>query len=310
MSGAEPVFLLPGEMNYSREPRRIATLLGSCVAVVLYDPVHRWGGMNHYLLPDGGIAGTSPGKAGDKAISMLLRLAQLAGSKPGELQASILGGGQVAAQLSSTMSAGMGEIGLRNISAAQQALAAAQIRVVRTVVGGVCGRRIQFQSDSGQLDIRDIPVSAAATQAARLQHRTTRVLIVDDSATVRGVLRQVISGVPDLEVCGEAADPFEARERIMECEPDVICLDIIMPHLDGLSFLRRLMSFRPIPTVIISTIAKAGSDMARRLHEAGAVSIIDKEQLRLYQGAEACRQALLPALRVAARTSVTKSEAR
>lgn len=303
---ADQVFLLPGEMHFAKRPTRIATLLGSCVAVVLHDPVRGWGGMNHFLLPDGTINGTVPGKAGDVSTALLIRLATMSGCLPADLRATIIGGGQVAAQLSSAGSR-LGDIGTRNIAAAHRALKLAGIPATETATGGTLGRRVAFDSASGRIDVQDIQASAHALRAAALSGRRLRVLIVDDSATVRGVLRQVISGVDDLEVCGEAEDPFAARERIMDLEPDVICLDVIMPKLDGLSFLTRLMSYRPIPTVIISTIAKAGSDMERRLTAAGAVAIVDKERLRLYEGLETCRAHLLPVLRNAARTAVTRT---
>lgn len=306
MNSPEQVFLLPGEMHFARKPMRIATLLGSCVAVILHDPHRSCGGMNHFLLPDASLGGLAPGKAGDLATAKLVQLATLAGSAPGDLRATIVGGGRIAARMTSGNQLG-GDIGARNVVAARQALERAGIRVVSATTGGECGVRVGFDTASGHVEVVPIPVTADAQRAAALAGRALRVLIVDDSATVRGVLRQVIAGADGLEVCGEAEDPFAARERIMELEPDVICLDVIMPKLDGLSFLTRLMAFRPIPTVIVSTIAKAGSDMERRLLAAGAVAIIDKEELKLYQGLDVCRSLLLPVLRRAARTAVTLS---
>ena len=132
------------------------------------------------------------------------------------------------------------------------------------------------------------------------------MLIVDDSSTVRNVLRQGLAGDPRLVVIGEAEDPFKARELILHHDPDVITLDIIMPNLDGLSFLRRLMAYKPIPTVIISTIAKQGSDLRRMVEQAGAVGVFDKEDLALYQGIEAVRAKLIPAVLKAAATPVAK----
>ena len=302
MSDLEQIFLLPGEMHFAKRPTRIATLLGSCVAVALHDTRNGWGGMNHYLLPDSSIPGTAVGKAGDAAIAHLVRMAILTGCMSADLRATIVGGGQVAAHLVSVGK--LGDIGARNIAAARQALAALGIPIIGDRTGGIVGRRVRFDSQQGTLEVDDIRPSADAERARALQGRALRVLIVDDSATVRGVLGQVIRGSHDLVVCGEASDPFMAREMIMEQEPDVICLDIIMPRLDGLSFLTRLMAYRPIPTVVVSTIAKPGSEMAARLKAAGAVAIIDKETLRLYEGLEVCRQALLPILRLAARTAV------
>ena len=82
-----------------------------------------------------------------------------------------------------------------------------------------------------------------------------------------------------MEVCGEAENPYEAREQVLQLDPDVLCLDIIMPRMDGLTFLRKIMQYKPIPTVIVSTIAKQGSAMRRKVLDAGAVDVVDKEEL-------------------------------
>jgi two-component system, chemotaxis family, protein-glutamate methylesterase/glutaminase len=87
-----------------------------------------------------------------------------------------------------------------------------------------------------------------------------RVLIIDDSASVRLTLSDIISADPDLEVMATASDPYVAAERIRQEVPDVIFLDIELPRMDGLTFLRKIMSQRPIPVVICSSLAEAGSD--------------------------------------------------
>ncbi|MCR6669917.1 response regulator [Devosia ginsengisoli] len=97
-----------------------------------------------------------------------------------------------------------------------------------------------------------------------------RVLIVDDSASVRTTLSDIISADPDLEVMATAADPYVAVERIRQEVPDVIFLDIELPRMDGLTFLRKIMSQRPIPVVICSSLAQAGSDTLMQALEARA----------------------------------------
>ena len=84
----------------------------------------------------------------------------------------------------------------------------------------------------------------------------TRDLIVDDSALVRMILRQGLSSDPEIEVVDVAPDPFYAREMILKHKPDVITLDVEMPRMDGLEFLRRLMPTFPIPTIIVSSLSK------------------------------------------------------
>lgn len=106
-----------------------------------------------------------------------------------------------------------------------------------------------------------------------------KVLIVDDSASVRQVLREVLDSDPGIEVIGAAADPFAAAEMIRKQVPDVITLDIEMPRMDGLTFLQKLMAQHPIPVVVCSTLTEAGSDSAFAALELGAVEIITKPKL-------------------------------
>ena len=104
----------------------------------------------------------------------------------------------------------------------------------------------------------------------------TRVLIVDDSAIVRRVLTDMLSGQPDIEVIATAPDPYVARDKILELKPDVLTLDLEMPRMDGISFLRRLMHFHPLPVVVISSIAENGSDVAMEALRLGAVEVLAK----------------------------------
>jgi two-component system chemotaxis response regulator CheB len=104
----------------------------------------------------------------------------------------------------------------------------------------------------------------------------TRVLIVDDSAIVRRVLTDMLSGQPDIEVIATAPDPYVARDKILELKPDVLTLDLEMPRMDGISFLRRLMHFHPLPVVVISSIAESGSEVALEALRLGAVDVLAK----------------------------------
>ncbi len=110
-------------------------------------------------------------------------------------------------------------------------------------------------------------------------HKKTRVLVVDDSALVRQVLKDVLESDPGIEVMGLASDPFIAVERIKREVPDVITLDIEMPRMDGLTFLSKIMDQHPIPVVICSSLSERGSDVAFAALEKGAVDIITKPKL-------------------------------
>jgi two-component system chemotaxis response regulator CheB len=102
------------------------------------------------------------------------------------------------------------------------------------------------------------------------------VLIVDDSAIVRKLLAEALSAEPDLEVVGTAPDPYVARDKILSLRPDVLTLDIEMPRMDGLTFLKKLMRFHPMPVVIISSLAQASSKIAVEALQCGAVEVIGK----------------------------------
>ncbi len=108
---------------------------------------------------------------------------------------------------------------------------------------------------------------------------TIKVLVVDDSVLMRKVLTEIISTAPDMEVVGTAPDPLAAREMIKTVNPDVLTLDVEMPRMDGLEFLRRLMQLRPMPVVMISSLTEAGSDTSLRALELGAVDVIAKPRI-------------------------------
>jgi two-component system chemotaxis response regulator CheB len=103
-----------------------------------------------------------------------------------------------------------------------------------------------------------------------------RVLIVDDSAIVRKVLTDALSGEADIEVVGTAPDPFVARDKILALQPDVLTLDIEMPRMDGVTFLKKLMHHHPMPVIVISSLGLASSRAALEALEAGAIDVLAK----------------------------------
>lgn len=106
--------------------------------------------------------------------------------------------------------------------------------------------------------------------------RRIRVLIVDDSAIVRRILSEALAGEADIEVVGAAPDPYVARDKILALEPDVITLDIEMPRMDGLTFLKKLMHFHPMPALVISSLAQPSCRAAIQALELGAVEVLAK----------------------------------
>ncbi len=106
--------------------------------------------------------------------------------------------------------------------------------------------------------------------------RRIRVLVVDDSALVRRAISDALAQDPEIEVVGSACDPYVAREKILRLDPDVLTLDMEMPRMDGLTFLRILMAQHPLPVVVVSSLTQAGSQLALDAMDAGAVDVLAK----------------------------------
>ncbi|HWK47099.1 MAG TPA: chemotaxis response regulator protein-glutamate methylesterase [Stellaceae bacterium] len=131
--------------------------------------------------------------------------------------------------------------------------------------------------------------------------RKIRVLIVDDSASVRQTLTEILQSDPEIEVMGTASDPFVAARRIQQEVPDVITLDVEMPRMDGITFLRKLMAQRPIPVVVCSSLAESGSETLSQAWEAGAVEIILKPRIGTAQFLQESKIRICDAVKAAAR---------
>ncbi|HKJ05817.1 MAG TPA: chemotaxis response regulator protein-glutamate methylesterase [Geopsychrobacteraceae bacterium] len=131
-----------------------------------------------------------------------------------------------------------------------------------------------------------------------------KVLIVDDSAVVRQVLSKILSSDPDIEVIGTAADPYLAADRIRKQVPDVITLDVEMPRMDGLTFLQKIMSQRPIPVVICSTLTTKGAEATLKAIQYGAVEIINKPQMGTKNFLEESKVFICDAIKAAAQARI------
>jgi two-component system chemotaxis response regulator CheB len=133
-----------------------------------------------------------------------------------------------------------------------------------------------------------------------------RVVVVDDSALVRGLLGEIINRQPDMQCVGAAADPMAARELIRAVNPDVITLDVEMPRMDGIDFLSRLMRLRPTPVVMVSTLTERGADVTLRALELGAVDFVSKPRLGVVEGLQGLADDITEKIRVASRAHVRR----
>jgi two-component system chemotaxis response regulator CheB len=140
-----------------------------------------------------------------------------------------------------------------------------------------------------------------------MKNHKIKVLVVDDSALIRGVMKDIINRENDMECVGAAPDPLVAREMIKSLNPDVLTLDVEMPRMDGLDFLERLMRLRPMPVLMVSTLTERGSDITFRALELGAVDFIAKPKMDIVRGMEEYAIEITDKLRATAQARVRQT---
>lgn len=133
---------------------------------------------------------------------------------------------------------------------------------------------------------------------------TIKVLIVDDSSLMRNLLTALLSSEPDIQVVGTAPDPYIAREKLVNLQPDVMTLDIEMPRMDGITFLEKVMEHFPTRTIIISSLSTRGSEQALRAFELGAIDVIAKPTVDVSGSLEKMRNELVARVRTAAQAKI------
>lgn len=134
-----------------------------------------------------------------------------------------------------------------------------------------------------------------------------KVLIIDDSALIRSILKEIINSQDDMEAVGAAPDPIVAREMIKSLNPDVLTLDVEMPKMDGLDFLEKLMRLRPMPVVMVSSLTEKSSSITFRALELGAVDFVTKPKMDISQGMQEYSQVITDKIRSAAKAKIRKT---
>lgn len=131
-----------------------------------------------------------------------------------------------------------------------------------------------------------------------------RVLVVDDSALVRQMLTEILNSDRSIEVVGAAADPYIARDKIKKLNPDVLTLDVEMPNMDGVTFLRNLMRLRPMPVVMVSSLTEHGAGVTLEALEVGAVDYVSKPKVDLAHGLDGYAEEIIEKVKMAANVRV------
>lgn len=136
-------------------------------------------------------------------------------------------------------------------------------------------------------------------------NRRIKVLVIDDSALVREILTEGLAADPGIEVVGSAADPYSARDKILELHPDVLSLDVEMPRMDGVEFLRKLMPQYPLPVVMVSALTEKGAKVTLDSLEAGAIDFVTKPRADIARGLGEMLMELRVKLKIASTVNVS-----
>jgi two-component system, chemotaxis family, protein-glutamate methylesterase/glutaminase len=259
--------LKPGEFAYCEEPSIVSTEVDSSVVVCIWDKKRNIGGICSYNKPVNPDKEKFSNEYGNNAILNLVKLFKYNGSEKDDLVSKIIGGGL---NKESNVDANH-QFGSENTKTALRLLDKFDISVTGNSTGGDKAKKVQFNSSTGKVRFNPV-VSDTELQIVKPK----KILIVDDSAAVRTLLKKMISSDPFFVVMGEARDPIEAMDIIAKEKPDAITLDIHMPRMDGITFLKQYMPKSPIPTIMISAANEGSSSKTLEALSHGAFHYIEK----------------------------------
>ena len=309
----------PGGHYVTGDDELLVTVLGSCVAACIRDPVAGIGGMNHFMLPqsDSGIWGIASAsmRFGNFAMEKLINDILSRGGRRSNLEIKVFGGAAIIGN--------MAPIGTRNADFVESYLREEGLPIAAQSLRGVhaggfttipspdapsCWRcratNSSWLGSSGPTSTPCVrsrsPVPSNCSNDPEDLACPAKVLVVDDSALMRQLLSELLSSDQRIQVVGVASDPYVAREQIKALNPDVITLDIEMPRMDGLRFLEKLMALRPTPVVVVSTLTQKGTDAVVRALALGAIDCVAKPLLDLRAGMTVLRDELVDKVLIAA----------
>ncbi len=270
-------YLFPNDVFYEEDPHLIASLIGpGFLCVTVFNTAAKKGGMavfpastvecetllendTEYPLLDRCIQAVLNGENDGSVLDIHLFGSEYdeTALRPGQLEFTM---NSISGKLKTSVKAGS----------------------VTTEVKQFPGIRIYFKNWDNTLRVTEAPFPAYCLGENKpAGSDTIRLLIVDDSSLVQNILLRTLKQDEQIEIIGTASDVFAATEMILEKDPDVILLDIIMPQINGLNYLQELMQHNPIPVVVFSTLGKNGGNVQKQALEFGAVDVMDKRQLNL-----------------------------
>ncbi|MBN2735393.1 MAG: chemotaxis-specific protein-glutamate methyltransferase CheB [Spirochaetales bacterium] len=303
--------LLPNEYIFTNEDLVIHTILGTCVSIILYSPENGYTGILHGLISERFKTPESRKVASiEELFQNLLDEFLKRGVASNKIFAKVFGAAQPNKANKIILA------GKQNELTALEIIQKNNIPITAQDMGGDKARKLILYTATNEVHLNFVKDSMIINQEQEIinqfvpesiiteKQKQIQVLIVDDSAVVRNVMEEILNSDPEIHVMGTAADPFFAAEKIKTMVPDVISLDIEMPRMDGISFLKIIMKQMPVPVVICSSLTGDNTKTALEAMSHGAVEIITKPRMQSKEFLEESRIRICDTIKAAAKVKV------
>lgn len=274
---AKKKFLLPGERFFSEEPYLIVSIACSnYITITFYDCENKYGGMVSLDVIAQASSGLLESQAEVPEINSILETINECGIKLEDVEANIF------SALSQERTINGGEI-RSSVNTIAKEIEGSGCKEVNTEVKEARGMKVYFKNwDNSLRSIETAECEFCNLKENRSsEDKNIKIVIVDDSQLVQNILARTIGEDYDMAIVGTASDAFSATEEILVKNPDVVILDVVMPHINGLKYLQSIMRYYPKPVIIFSTMGKSGGDIEKQAYEIGAVDVLDKRSLNL-----------------------------
>ncbi|MFH1708449.1 MAG: response regulator [Planctomycetota bacterium] len=268
-------FLLPDEAFVSEDPFLIGSVVGGLyVGLVLHCAKRTCGGAVSFSIAAVEGGGLLDEGGNQQVIERCLARFKDLGIGCADLAATLVGARSDAGGLKP------GEFDF-NLERIAGMLRQAGIAEFRREINDAPGAKLYFKNWDNSLRVLPEALPAFCRADKSRKEGRIKILIVDDSSLVQNILTRTLGQDPGFKIVGAASDAFAATEAILEADPDVLILDVIMPQINGISFLTNLMYYLPKPVIIFSTMGKTGGQIEKQAFDAGAVDVVDKKSLNL-----------------------------